>query len=140
MACGADDPLRCRPRPYAPAWRSQSVRIAPSRDGPPFRTIQGLPDSRVGIYFSLDDLLLVNNLAAALCRRLRGHHSPCQPAPAGMAGEIIPAFGGRDGLQAKRGKRRGPGASARPASPSFTGDKGYYRTAHKAPPVTADVG
>ena len=38
--------------------------------------------------------------------------------------EIIPLFWMKY-LPAKRGKRRGPGASAHPASPSFTGDKGY---------------
>ena len=43
----------------------------------------------------------------------------------GNGGEIIPALGSGDVLPAKRGKRRGPGASAHPASPSFTGDKGY---------------
>ena len=39
-------------------------------------------------------------------------------------GEIIPSLWKTD-LPAKRGKRRGPGVDARPASPSFTGDKGY---------------
>ena len=42
----------------------------------------------------------------------------------GNGGEIIPSLWKKD-LPVKRGKRRGPGASARPASPSFTGYKGY---------------
>ena len=42
----------------------------------------------------------------------------------GNGEEIIPSFWMKY-LPAKRGKRRGPGASALPASPSFTGDKGY---------------
>ena len=57
----------------------------------------------------------------------------------GNGEEIIPSFW-MENLPAKRGKRRGPGATARPASPSFTGDKGYYRTSHKVRrPVNADV-
>ena len=42
----------------------------------------------------------------------------------GNGEEIIPSFW-MENLPAKRGKRRGPGATARPASPSFTGYKGY---------------
>ncbi len=42
----------------------------------------------------------------------------------GNGGKIIPSLWKKD-LPAKRGKRRGPGASARPASPSFTRNRGY---------------
>ena len=42
----------------------------------------------------------------------------------GYGEEIIHYFQQED-LPAKRGKQAGPGASARPASPSFTGNKKY---------------